>query len=463
MILDLNTKYECRYCVETWQRDAHIAQNIAKVKGRIQPQYDLRVEPCAVVCFGPSLADTWEKVREFKWIISCSGSHKFLLERGIVPNFHVEVDPRIHKIELLGPPHKDVEYLIASPCHPKYFEQLVDGGFNVKLWHVFDTQDEGIRVLPPGEWALTGGSSVGHRALTIARFLGFTDLHIFGMDGNRGPDGTMHAAAHPNQPPSFPLEVDGRTWYTTPAMLETAKGTFHELNMLKDVRATFYGDGLVQSLAKTYVPAHPKEQVQIAFVKDALISAPYVALNAQMHKDHPAYGVGGFRHADTVIKMAERCNARSVLDYGCGKGELAKAMPYGICEYDPAIPGKEASPRPADLVVCTDVLEHVEPDKLIYVLSDLRRVVKKVGYLVIDLGPSTKTLSDGRNSHLIQECRSWWEKRLRKFFTVPKGGIMERDQRLYIVVGPKQQKGKSNGKAAQKTGVVQGDPVAVGG
>src|SRR5690242_8066880 len=100
--------------------------------------------------------------------MSCSGAHKFLIERGVVPTYHVEVDPRQHKIALMGEPHKDVEYLAASTCHPKLMEHLK--GFNLKLWHVFDPKDEVI--LPKGEWAVTGGCSVGVRCITLARFLG---------------------------------------------------------------------------------------------------------------------------------------------------------------------------------------------------------------------------------------------------------------------------------------------------
>ena len=113
--LDLTQKQEVSYCVPIWLRDEQIKQAIARPEcGRLEPHQELRTDPCAIVCFGPSLNETWEKVRDFKYIFSCSGSHKFLLERGIVPTWHVEVDPRQHKVALLGPPHPDVTYLPSS-------------------------------------------------------------------------------------------------------------------------------------------------------------------------------------------------------------------------------------------------------------------------------------------------------------------------------------------------------------
>lgn len=417
-------------------RDEQIALAIDRVPARIAPQHELRSDPIALVCYGPSLAETWEQIKNFKYVMSCSGAHKFLIDKGIVPNWHVEVDPRAHKVELMGPPHKDVEYLIASTCHPKVFDHL--DGYNVKLWHVFDAEEDAIRTLPHGEWALTGGCSVGLRTMTVARFLGFTDQHIFGMDGNQGKTG-KHAAAHPNQAKDYAVVEypagSGIEYQTTTAFLEAARGTFHELNQMPDVKPTFYGEGLVQAMAKDYVPAPiGKGKAMIGFVKPELISTDYRDLNKRLHRDNLAYGVGGGRHVDRVLKMAEALKTHSILDYGCGKGYLAKKIQYPIWEYDPAVPGKDKSPRPADLVVCTDVLEHIEPDRLPYVLNDLRRCVKVCGYFTIHTGPARKTLPDGRNTHLIQQGQTWWEKRLRKFFTIAK--ILKNGPELHVVVGP---------------------------
>lgn len=435
--LDPNVKQTVSYCVETWIRDEQIKLAIERTKARIEPVHDLKTEPCAVVCFGPSLAETWEQIKEFKYVFSCSGSHRFLVERGIIPTWHVEVDPRAHKVKLIGPPHADVEYLIASTCHPAVFDHL--DGYNVKLWHVFDGKEDALRTLPHGEWALTGGCSVGLRVLTIARFFGFTDQHVFGMDGNQGKTG-KHADVHPSQAKDYALVEyppgSGTEWQTTTAFLEAARGTFHELNQMPDVKATFHGEGLVQAMAKDYVPAPVgKGKAMIGYVKPELISAAYCDLNRQLHHDNLAYGVGGGKHAERVLKLAESIKTTSILDYGCGKGYLAKAIPFPIWEYDPAVFTKSESPRPADLVVCTDVLEHIEPEKLAYVLDDLRRCIKQVGYFTIHTGPAKKTLPDGRNTHLIQHGEDWWRKRLERFFTV--GKIMKAGPELIVVVGHK--------------------------
>jgi len=272
--------------------------------------------------------------------------------------------------------------------------------------------------------------------MTLARFLGFTQQHIFGMDGCFGASG-KHAAAHPNQPQDHAeVEYHGVTYQTTPSVLECARQTWHELDQMPDVKATFYGTGLVQHMAQHYVPKPvPEHLAAIAVNKPPVISPDYLDLNKQLHRDNLAYGIGGEKHAPTVLKLVETMKTRSVLDYGCGKGYLAKAIPFPIWEYDPAMPGKDEPPRPADLVVCTDVLEHIEPEHLWAVLDDLRRCTLKVGYFVIYTEPAQKTLADGRNAHLIQKPRAWWQKRLEKFFYV--GKITKSGPLLICVVGPK--------------------------
>lgn len=106
----------------------------------------------------------------------------------------------------------------------------------------------------------------------------------------------------------------------------------------------------------------------------------------------------------------------SILDYGCGAGTLgtalkAQAWPFDFREYDPAVPGKDAMPRPADLVVCTDVLEHIERDRLDTVLGHIRALSMQGTFLVISTVPAHKSLPDGRNAHLIVESPDWWRER----------------------------------------------------
>jgi len=145
-----------------------------------------------------------------------------------------------------------------------------------------------------------------------------------------------------------------------------------------------------------------------------VISPAYKALQVELHARPKGYGGKGDKWASAVRALMTRYSATSVLDYGCGEGALKAALKpmcdstIRIDEYDPAIPGKNHWPEFADLVVCTDVLEHVEPDRLATVLAHLRLLARKAVFAVIATRPSNKIMADGRNAHLIQESDDWW-------------------------------------------------------
>lgn len=423
-------------CVSDEERERYMEYANSRIRGRIESGPDRGGESIAVVCFGPSLRDDIEKIRNFKYIITCSGAHKYLIDRGIIPTWHVDVDPREHKLKILGKPHPDVEYLLCSSVNPKYIDALVN--YNVKLWHGYsgaDLKDLPV-AYPRGEWVFAGGCTAGLRTLILARFLGFTHIDLFGMDCSY-PEGQQgeHADLHPNpskEQNKVTVEYQGIKYKTTIAMIEYARQFFNELTLLPDISIAVHGIGFLQHLAFTgWKPnnvASMRSQSIIAFNAPNLISNDYLRQNELLHQSNPNYGISGQKYVNEVVKLSKKYSTEDVLDYGCGKGTLAAHMPFTIKEYDPAIPGKENSPYPADILVCTDVLEHIEPDYLDSVLSDLVRCTKKIAYLTIATGPAMKTLPDGRNTHLIQQGKSWWWRHLDRFFEIEdmedEGGII---------------------------------------
>lgn len=455
------SKLKTSYCIDLHTRDRQVTENTLRVRGRLEPHPDRPTdEKIAVVCYGPSLEQTWEEIRDFKYIITCSGAHKFLLDRGIVPTWHCEVDPRAFKAELIGTPHKDVEYLVANVVHRDVLDLLE--GHNVKIWHVFahEASRSGVPLAyNRGEWALTGGSNIGMRALVIARFMGFRNLVVYGMDFSFKNDGSQHAGWHPKEIPNIhAVEVDGKTFFTNVPMHTYAQSFFHEVEQLGKIELTLRGEGMMQALAaqrlKNPPPPSTKKRKRpvIASQTPQVMSASYLELSRKMHETNAAYGISGSKRTEVVQKLIAAVKPGSILDYGCGKGTLAMSLDRPIWEYDPAIPGKDTPPRPADLVICTDVLEHVEPEFIGNVLLDLARVTLKVGYLLIHTGPAQKTLPDGRNTHLLQKPASWWTDTLSGFFEIAK--VQENGMEVSYIVGPK--------KGGIGTKAVKPQPVPVG-
>jgi hypothetical protein len=125
------------------------------------------------------------------------------------------------------------------------------------------------------------------------------------------------------------------------------------------------------------------------------------------------YGTASLGYGPVVSALANALQIGTLLDYGCGsQRNLLKVFePDHDVEYegyDPGVPAYCEPPSPADLVVCIDVLEHIEPEFLENVLDHLRELSRGWSFMTVHTGPARKTLSDGRNAHLIQQPPAWW-------------------------------------------------------
>ena len=162
-----------------------------------------------------------------------------------------------------------------------------------------------------------------------------------------------------------------------------------------------------------------------------LITENYRQLNETLHNESPSFGTTAILYADNVRETCISLETQDVLDYGCGKAKLAELTPWPIQSYDPCIPKYSERPRPADLLVSIDVLEHIEPELLENVLQDMKGLAKRAVYLTVALNPAKKTLPDGRNAHLIVKEPIWWLNRLCDYFTVRQVTVSD-EQMLFI-------------------------------
>jgi hypothetical protein len=146
-----------------------------------------------------------------------------------------------------------------------------------------------------------------------------------------------------------------------------------------------------------------------------LITEDYRQTQKTLHED-PNYGTASVQYAPMVAKLINSFEVQEVLDYGAGKLRLLKTIAdkrlvrhkFRYIPYEPADDRYSEAPRPCELVVCIDVLEHIEPDLLDNVLDDLRRLTGEYGFFTVHCGPAVKVLTDGRNAHLTQQPLSWW-------------------------------------------------------
>ncbi len=165
-----------------------------------------------------------------------------------------------------------------------------------------------------------------------------------------------------------------------------------------------------------------------------IITEEYKEQNRVLHETNPNYGVSGAKWRGVVREISD-WGRLAILDFGCGKQTLSKSLgsAYRVTDYDPCIPGLDAPPDPHPILVCGDVLEHIEPELLDNLLAETRRLCTRRGLFVVHLGPATKVLPDGRNAHLIQKPKAWWSLKLieHRFAIIKDGG--EGQEAFFIV------------------------------
>lgn len=145
-------------------------------------------------------------------------------------------------------------------------------------------------------------------------------------------------------------------------------------------------------------------------------SPEYAELQQQFHIERPDYGISGSRYADMVHQLAKKLGTTDILDYGCGKATLSKSLPFPIHNYDPFIPEYSTFPKPADLVVCTDVMEHVEEQFVSATLEEIASLANRAVFFQIATRPASKNLPDGRNAHITIRTPAWWLNELLAYF-----------------------------------------------
>lgn len=152
-----------------------------------------------------------------------------------------------------------------------------------------------------------------------------------------------------------------------------------------------------------------------------LLSSYYRDLLIRQHKEMTWGGDKTFRHMNELLPLlcAHPRTLRTILDYGAGRESLANhiagsGMPYEVTSYDPGT-GKEQLPERADVVVCCDVLEHIEPLYLMPNLDRIFDIAREAIYLVIAVRQAKQPMVDGSDAHLIVKAPRIWLSFLNSF------------------------------------------------
>jgi len=116
----------------------------------------------------------------------------------------------------------------------------------------------------------------------------------------------------------------------------------------------------------------------------------------------------------SLKSFIDEVKPKSLIDFGCGKGRLLTTLKeeYNQIKVTGYDPGNTDFDTPiddhfVDLLISTDVLEHIEPEFLETTISFLSQRSRYFWHLIA-LSPAKRILPDGRNAHLIQESQEWW-------------------------------------------------------
>lgn len=134
-----------------------------------------------------------------------------------------------------------------------------------------------------------------------------------------------------------------------------------------------------------------------------------------------------FAHLASIKRLIDLHGARTILDYGAGKGLQYRPRPIvldgrhvadGVAEYwdvdevhcyDPGYAPHSARPEGRfDGVISTDVLEHCPEEDLAWILGEIFGYAARFVYLNVACFPARKTLPNGENAHVTLRAPEWW-------------------------------------------------------
>jgi hypothetical protein len=216
-----------------------------------------RNQPLAIVGGGPSLDEFSDKIKKFEHVMVCGSAHDHVVSLGIKPTFAIAVDGAQDAVNWFSNPQPNTSYLLASQCHPNMFDWLALN--KVAMWH-FKGQVDGEEEIFGRETLINWGVMVGNLSIQIALFLGFQELHFFGMDGNH-QDGKHHAYDvgtydEMSKNGMGVFEVNGKKFVSTTALISQMEHFFDTFASSDGqfLKGYVYGDGLWANVIKASPP-----------------------------------------------------------------------------------------------------------------------------------------------------------------------------------------------------------------
>ena len=412
-----------------------------------------------MVCGGPSLAEHLDEIhakvlQPDKYLVACSNmTAGYLLQHGITAHVHFILDPQEKKRKDVAPgkTSHQTQYWINAACDPAVFSELRPQGIKPYMFLAdFDAEGRAIKavqesMLPgqPGMMAIQGGTMAGLRAINLADARGFRKMEYYGFDATvKVTEGGAQPYAYEKKRGEAIIEVQcdccGELFNTTLIFQKQVNEFLEWRHNMPWMDISIIGGGLI---------SHYQDHVNALNVmvqhNPNRFTPAYKELQKQLHAKGN-YGVSGQQFIPTIFhgicQLAKLHGTVSVLDYGSASGNTMRAihehmwLPPSVDEfcYDPFVEGFDGEPEPADFVICTDVMEHVEPECTKAVLDHIAELTQKIVFFSISLKPAVKKLDDGRNAHINLPGEEFWFRQLKRRFILSEAKVMNGEVLLAI-------------------------------
>jgi hypothetical protein len=120
-------------------------------------------------------------------------------------------------------------------------------------------------------------------------------------------------------------------------------------------------------------------------------------------------GTSIINYIPKINQIIKDKDIKTILDYGCGK---AKYHPkeWNAIKYDPAIQEYQKKPQDKyDLVISTDVLEHIPVQNLKQTINEIFGYSNKWVFVSVCCRKAEAILPNGYNAHATIESAKWWK------------------------------------------------------
>lgn len=367
----------------------------------------------AILCgSGPSLADNVEKIRQWQEeggiVFAMNGAAKFLNDRGVLADYQVMIDARPITADLVGPAK---QHLFASQVSYLCFEKAP----NAIVWHL---QIEGIDDLLPeynDDYCLIGGAaSVGNTATCLAYAMGFRNLQIYGYDSsNKGENShSFHQKMNDGEPMAS-VRFGGKDYICSLTMKLQAEKFMDTARILMSygVKIDVHGYGLLPDMWAAWdnieeLGEQAKYELMWTHPEYREVAPGELCAQVFIDKFNPHgkvidFGCGTGRGA---LKLKEHGCDMLLLDFTDNSRDLpAKTLPFKRADLTQPL-----EIEPAEYGYCTDVMEHIEPEKVEDVINNIMAKCNKC-FFQISTVPDSMGVLIGQDLHLTVRPLVWWE------------------------------------------------------